>query len=407
MRLFAGLILSQPTASQLFFYARAHDKKGSGWCRLSLKLTSQYFKKSISTILRWSRNCFYFHDAEVRKDTLFLKYKSIHKVKKSSKTPSHASFMADPSILKDLNSLKSLCYEAAIARQQDSCYHIVMKLMGSSKQVFLPSMENLQSSKNAKGCEYVDKEDLKAFVKRHVVPIGASQSTVSKKVGRSTTTLRKYISHLAKVHIWWRTYHRSKSDETPKYYYKMTVVKRRKDGSVRKEGRLYRRMPNYYFCNVYTKREKTKDVFVVSDPCAALDKKKRQILEIVAQMPKKRGRRSFKADLTHPTAQSNFIDRLWDLPPDRILSLVAGTYMFAAGLPDDKSVKDQVFEKLSSVSIPDLMDMFLQTLKLIKPDVDDRLQDYIKLLYRRASKSPWVIPPLWESHRTTGYFLQH
>ncbi len=407
MRLFAGLILSQPTASQLYFYAREHDVKGSGWCRLSLKLTAKYFQKSVSTILRWARNCFYFHDAEVRKDTLYLKYKSIYKVKKSSKTPSHASFMADSSILKDINSLKSLCYEAAIARQQESCYYIVMKLKGSSKQIFLPSLEKIQSSKNAKGCEYFDKEDMKAFVKRHIVPIGASQSTVSKKVGRSTTTLRKYVSHLAKVNIWWRTYNRSKSEETPEYYYKTTVFKKRKDGTIRKEGRLYRRMPNYYFCNVYTKREETKDVFVVADPCAAIDEKKKLIMSIVAQMPKKRGKRSFKADLTKPQAQSNFIEKLWELPAERIVSLVAGTYMFAAGLPDDKQVKEQVLEKMSSISIADLMDLFEKTLKLIKPEVDDRLQDYIKLLYRRASKSPWVIPPLWETHRTTGYVLQH
>lgn len=407
MRLFAGLILSQPTASQLYFYARQHDVKGSGWCRLSIKLTAKYFKKSTSTILRWARNCFYFHDAEVRKDRLYLRYKSIHKVKKSSKTPSHASFMADPNIIKDLNSLKSICYEAAIARQQDSCYHIVQKLTGSSKQIFLPSMENLQSSKNAKGCEYVDREDLKAFVKRHVIPIGASQSTVSKKVGRSTTTLRKYISHLPKVHIWWRTYHRSKSDETPNYYYKITVTKKRKDGSTRKEGRLYRRMPNYYFCDVYTKREQTKEVFVVADPCQAIDEKKRQILQIVAQMPKKRSRRSFNADLTTSLAQANFIERLWELPADRIVSLIAGTYMYAAGLPDEKEVKDQVIEKMSSSPITQIVQLFENTLALIKPEVDDRLQDYIKLLYRRASKSCWVIPPLWETYRTPGYSLQH
>lgn len=405
MNLFSGIILAQPEASQLYFLARSKDSQGAGWLRLSIKYLMNFFNKSKSTILRWARNVFYFQDSEVRGDRIFLKYKAIGKVKKDSVVPAHAKFNADESLLKDLNQLKAKCYEAAIVRQQQSCRKAVEKVVKSSKQTFEPTLESLQSSKIAKGCEWVDKDGTKAFVKRHVVPIGARQQTVAEKVGRSAQTLRKHTKTLKRVYVWWRVYYRNPKEGIPAHYYQFNNKKVR-NGKASTEKRLYRRMPNYYFCDVYASPEKTKEVFVPVSPTEQLDEKRSLIKMIVSQMPKRR-KVGVRGDLCDPKVQKKFLEKLLDVPKNRIDLIAVGFFMYANGGPDSKETREMMLGRLKEVSVGDLIDKIGNTLSLLKSGVDDRLADYLLLLLRRALKSDWVIPPLWETYRTTGYSLSH
>ena len=404
MNLFSGIILAQPEASQLYFLARAKDTNGSGWLRLSIKYLMNFFNKSKSTILRWARNIFYFADNEVRGDRIFLKYKAIRKVKNDSKVPAHAKFAAEENLLRDINQLKAKCYEAAIERQQQSCKKAVEKVVKSSKQTFEPTLESLQSSKIAKGCEWVDEAGKKAFVKRHVVPIGARQDTVAEKVGRSAQTLRKHTKTINRVHVWWRVYYRNPKEGIPEQYYQFNKKKVR-NGKNSIEKRLYRRMPNYYFCDVYASPEKTKEVFVPISPTEQLDEKRSLIRMIVSQMPKRR-KVGVRGDLCEPKVQKKFLEKLLDVPKERIDLLAVGFFMYASGQPDSKETKERMLGMLKQVSVGDLIDKIGNTLTLLKSGVDDKLADYLLLLLRRALKSDWVIPPLWETYRTTGYSLQ-
>lgn len=404
MRLYAGIILSQPAASPLYFYARAKDTKGAGWLRLSIKHLCKFFNKSKDTILWWSRNCYYFWDAEVRGDRLFLKYKSISRVKANSKVPAHTSFESSIELLKDLKVLKAACYEAALARQQESCQYTIERLVGSSKKMFMPvSLESLQRSNYVSGCEHVERDTARAFVKKHVIPVGASQSTVAAKVGRSTSTLARHTKHLTRVQIWWRVNLRSNSQETPKYYYSVRVSKVRKDGTTREENHLYRRMPNYYFCNIHTRPELTAEVFTNPDPCTSLDDKQKLINYVVSQMPKSKPRGGQQGDLSKPEIQAKYLEKLSYLPKDRLDKLACGFLMYASGEPESYDKQQAILSQLSQVKFFDLIDKIGNTLSLLKADRDSRLMDYLCLLLKRAQKTCMVIPPMWESYRDTGY----
>ena len=122
-------------------------------------------------------------------------------------------------------------------------------------------------------------------------------------------------------------------------------------------------------------------------------------------MPKRRPRSGIQGDLTKPEVQSKFIEKLKDLPKDRIDKLVCGFFMYASGAPDSASTQQSIIQQLSSVNLYDLIDKVANSLPLLKAGRDDRLMDYLKLLLRRAQKSCMVIPPMWEAYRDNGYKL--
>lgn len=393
MRLYSGLVTSNPTASQLFFFSREEDQAGKGWVVFSIAELMKFFGKSRKTILNWSKSEIYFASREVKRDRLFLKYNSLRKIKGLVKIPFHASFEGNLETIQTIAKLKKAAYAAALNRQQKSCEYQLTKTLKSSSQIFNPTLERLQRSPGRVGCEYYLKEKGHVFVKKTKTPVGASQTTVAKKLGVSRQTVLRHTAEIPRLKIFKRV---NIPKETPAYYYKFRekyIVK--KTGKESTKLQVYRRMPNLYFFDQEVRRESTMKVVTPVDPAQDLLRAKQEnadrINYIIGQLP---GRKSdFRADLSKKKNQDSFIEKLYDLKPEQVLDFVGSLFLFLS----DRLVPKEV---LKTKPIPSL----IEAVRMQFPSLEVVAFDFMKLMLNRLQKNKTAKPhSYWESYRKGIY----
>ena len=393
MRLYSGLVTSNPTASQLFFRSREEDKAGRGWVVFSISELQTFFGKSRKTILNWSKSELYFANREVKKDRLFLKYNSIRKIRSLTKVPFHASFEGDLETIRTVKQLKQAAYAAALNRQQQSCEYQLTKTLKSSSQIFNPTLEKLQRSPGRVGCEYYLQEQGHVFLKKTKSPVGASQTTVAQKLGVSRQTVLRHTAEIPRLKVFKRV---NIPKETPVYYYKFRQKYRvKRTGKESTKLQVYRRMPNLYFFDQEVRREATAKVVTPVDPAQDLLRQKQEhadrINYMIGQLP---GRKSdFKADLSKKKNQDSFIEKLYDLKPDQVLDFVGSLFLFLS----DRLVPMEV---LRTKPVPSL----IEAVRMQFPSLEEVAFDFMKLMLNRLQKNKTAKPhSYWESYRKGIY----
>lgn len=395
MRIYSGLVTSNPTASQLYFFCKEEDKAGKGWVVLSIKTLMNFFNKTRKTILNWSKSNLYFSNKEVSKDRLYIKYNSIKKIRGNIDTPYHASFKGSLETIQTLDNLKKAAYEAALHRQQLSCKYKIERSTESSKQIFNPTLESIRRSPGRVGCDYINQDKGTVFVKKHKETVGASQITVAEKLGVTRQTLMKYTSSIPRLKVFKRV---NIFKKAPEFYYLFEKNSVTKSGKPKVEKRVYRRMPNLYFFSFEVKTEETKQVVRITpemELILAAEKEIKNVAtvqQVIKQMPGVKS--NFTADLTKLKNQENFVEKLSNLKKEQIVDFIQSLLLFTKG-------QSPSVEQLKGFNTTDLLEMLKKTFSLL----EEVAFDFMTMMLNRLQKNKVAKPSYWENFRKGVYPL--
>jgi AraC-like DNA-binding protein len=268
------LVLDYPTLSAFYYYCRAQDTKGQGWVVLDLKELTTWFGKSRPTVRRWIKDCLkvgFMRNVEFKHGQVWLRYvaKSLIKAHTGG-CVSRTTVSLE--MLKQLSRLKATAYEAALIAQQQRCLKAIERQHGGSSKVVIPK-QRVRRSSNAHGCDHISAQGTH-FVRASRTAIGAKQSTVATKLGRSRTTLQRHTQHVQRSAM----YQRIKPEDIasrPGYYVAYTQAQVIDGYPTTTKERWYRRAPNYYHSGLVVHLEHATHV---DDPYARTLRLKAQVL---------------------------------------------------------------------------------------------------------------------------------
>lgn len=257
VRIHSKIITDYPAASTIYYLARQLDVRGSGWCRIDLKVASEQLGIKPASVVQRARKAQkvgLLYEVIKQKNILFVKYISLSKAK-ALVDGVHASCLVNLETLKSLADYKLKAYESALIRQQMACRRAVNEHCSNSRFIFDPT--NKQSFQRTKRCEFIKEAGKTVFLKRGTNSVGASQITVASKLDKSRSTVVRYAQKIPHTQVFIRqSFSKLKPSDSigsflsPKFY-----VYEHFASSGRKIRKLYRRMPNIYFSDLDVHKE--------------------------------------------------------------------------------------------------------------------------------------------------------
>lgn len=241
VRIHSKIILDHPHSAALYYLIRSYDRKGSGWARVSIKITAKLLGISQAAVMKRVvrlKELGFIYECQRQNDRLWMKYVGIDRLKERT-TGVFASTRIQTKVLTSIVELKKAAYQAAIARQQEACRRAISKK--NTKAIFEPK-QNKDGSAYATGCIFISKAK-RFFVKLGRACIGASQLTLAEGLHKSRSTVGKWCRKFESIQVWVRQ--RLQENPLPDVYECYRIVY--KKGRPVKVRQQYKRMPNYYF----------------------------------------------------------------------------------------------------------------------------------------------------------------
>lgn len=373
VRIHSKLILDYPESASTYYYLRSFDKQGSGWIRVSVKISAMQLGIStggfMQRIKRMKQQGF-LYAYEQRKGVLWIKYVGIEKLKEKS-AGVFASAKVELKTLLDVLAVKKAAYAHAIARQQNACRYTAK----DKSKLWEPKL-NKDGSANAAGCVHINK-GRQFFVKlgKHVV--GASQLTLAQVLGRSRSTVQRWVHKFDSARIWIRQ--RLETNPLPGTYCTYKLY-RNENGKVLRREYQFRQMPNFYFVDeIDPKHEKAQEGDPLWSPRRleiqqrSESADKTSTIKLIVEAPKKR------------VAYSSFKEKLlWNCNRVKIDKLAIAWYQMFFGV-------EIALEKVQEFTLDQLTNALSQTYEQLNP----WQRDLADISYNRTIKNRSAIPPTY------------